>query len=115
GSEPAFPGKLLGGMDQLQESTAGLTAMAGNGFHISEQGADRIRKVLNNMQQRLNELRRNLLPLEQVPKLGSHSYGQLVAEHDYRTAAGDPDSAIQMVERLREVLEEAAEALERAT
>jgi hypothetical protein len=52
--------------------------------------------------------------LSQAPKLGSHGYGHAVAVHDQKGAAEVSGSALVVLDQFNTVLDQAAEALERA-
>src|SRR5690606_17093868 len=53
-------------------------------------------------------------PLKQEPKLGSHAYGKTVANHSLKGAVEDPGSASMVIEKLRNILEDAGKALDLA-
>ncbi len=91
-----------------------LDAAKGGGFKITPEGVKPIRDALNDL---VNDLRDNgdaIFSLNQSPQLGSHPYGQTVASHDHKGAAQAEGSAGVVLEQLKQVAQQADEALARA-
>ncbi|WP_051442572.1 hypothetical protein [Saccharomonospora iraqiensis] len=90
-----------------------LDSARDKGFRISPEGVEPLKKALANMQSRLDELlARHAAVLSQRPKLGSHPYGQTVADHDLKSGSGDTTSATTVLKALVKVIENADKALD---
>lgn len=118
----ANPGDMFGTGSMNQDvvnSTQGETqklvdAAKSGGFKISPEAIKEIQKALHKMQDRVNKLSQNSATLSQAPKLGSHDYGQTVAEHDQKGADSVNGSAGVVLQQFADVLSQADEALQRA-
>lgn len=85
------------------------------GFRISPEGVEPLKQALARMQERLDSLAyTTIFALKQEPKLGSHAYGKTVANHSLKGAVEDPGSASMVIEKLRNILEDAGKALDLA-
>jgi hypothetical protein len=92
-----------------------VSAAKSGGFRISEQGVQPLLDSIKHMKEGLSSLRyASGLELSQAPKLGSHDYGHAVAVHDQKGAAEESGSALVVLDQFDTVLDQAAEALERA-
>jgi hypothetical protein len=92
-----------------------VNAAKSGGFRISEKGVQPLLDSIKHMKQDLGQLKfRSGYTLAQAPKLGSHDYGQTVAVHDQKGAADEAGSASVVLDQFDTVLDQAAEALERA-
>ncbi|WP_092533038.1 hypothetical protein [Amycolatopsis arida] len=91
-----------------------ISAAKSGGFRISEEAVKPLLDSISTMQHELTALMRGTSRLSQTPKLGSHEYGQTVAEHDQKAATSEAGSAIVVLEQFRQVLVQATEALQRA-
>ncbi|WP_116049002.1 hypothetical protein [Amycolatopsis palatopharyngis] len=92
-----------------------VSAAKSGGFRISEKGVQPLLDSIRNMKEELTDVRRDAgLYLSQAPRLGSHDYGHTVAQHDQKGGADEPGSAGVVLQQFELVLDQAAEALERA-
>jgi hypothetical protein len=89
-------------------------AAKAGGFSIDGDALGDLRKALTDMVTRLERLKPQTDALSAAPKLGSHPYGQTVAEHDRKSGADAPGSATEVLEQFGRILKEADEALARA-
>ncbi|SFB01813.1 hypothetical protein SAMN05216266_103309 [Amycolatopsis marina] len=92
-----------------------VSAAKSGGFRISEKGVEPLLTSIKNMKEQLQQLRyQAATELSQAPRLGSHEYGYSVAAHDQKGAAEESGSALVVLDQFNTVLDQAAEALERA-
>lgn len=92
-----------------------VNAAKSGGFRISEQGVQPLLESIKHMKEELVDLQdTSRTYLSQAPLLGSHEYGYAVAEHDQKGGADEVGSASVVLEQFNTVLDQAAEALERA-
>lgn len=102
-------------MSEVTRSADRMVASAkSGGFQVTKEAADPIIKVLEDFIDRIETLRSELAVFDQLPTLGSHQYGQLVAQHMHE-AANDNQSARASTESLQVVLKKSLEALLRAS
>jgi hypothetical protein len=124
-------GKSMGSIGSGMLATGGISADAvaatkaetqklvnsakSGGFRISEQGVQPLLTAIENVKEQLMQVRQDSgVYLSQAPRLGSHDYGYTVAEHDQKGAADQAGSAGVVLQQFDQVLQQAAEALERA-
>jgi len=105
-------GNAVSGM--ASETQKLVDAAKSGGFKITPDGVAPLRTALQGMSMDLATLSQGIQPLTQAPQLGSHSYGQTVATHDQKGASEDANSAIAVLDHLRQVVQQADEALARA-
>jgi len=106
----SFNSKNVGSM--ASEAKKMLASAKSGGFMVSEEAAQPIIDVLTEMTDRVDRLSHELsFVSSQAPTLGSHDYGQRVAEHQYEAFWGGGGSAVQVLKQLRNVLEDASNAL----
>jgi hypothetical protein len=92
-----------------------VSAAKSGGFRISEKGVQPLLDSIRNMKEDLADLRlRSSQFLSQAPKLGSHDYGHTVSAHDQKAGTDEKGSASVVLDQFDLVLDQAAEALERA-
>jgi hypothetical protein len=91
-----------------------LDAAKGGGFKITPEGVAPIRTALNDLINDLNAKGEAIYTLNQAPQLGNHPYGHTVASHDHKGAAQAEGSAGVVLEQLKQVAQQADEALARA-
>ncbi|TKG73778.1 hypothetical protein FCN18_02585 [Prauserella endophytica] len=92
-----------------------ISAANSGHFRISEGAVTPLRNALVEMQSRLDRLSaETFFWITQAPKLGSHDYGQTVAQHDQKGGGGAAGSAAAVADQLRQVLEDADKALGQA-
>jgi hypothetical protein len=91
-----------------------LDAAKGGGFKITPEGVKPIRDALNDLINDLNSNGESIYTLNQAPQLGNHPYGHTVASHDQKGAAQAEGSAGVVLEQLKQVAQQADEALARA-
>jgi hypothetical protein len=91
-----------------------LDAAKGGGFKITPEGVKPIRDALNDLVNDLNDKGESIYTLNQAPQLGNHPYGHTVASHDQKGAAQAENSAGAVLEQLKNVAQQADEALARA-
>jgi hypothetical protein len=91
-----------------------VDAAKGGGFKITPEGVKPIRDALTDLVNDLTNLGFDTMALDQAPKLGNHPYGQTVAAHDQKSASKAEGSATEVLEKLRQVAQQADEALARA-
>ncbi|WP_020663370.1 hypothetical protein [Amycolatopsis benzoatilytica] len=102
----------------LAEAAAETHKLAGaakaGGFSIDTNALGDLRAALTDMVTRLERLKPQTQALASAPKLGSHPYGQTVAEHDRKSGADAHGSAADVLDQFGRILQEADEALARA-
>jgi hypothetical protein len=92
-----------------------VNAAKSGGFKISEEGVKPLLEAIKDMKEELGDLRLTSTQyLSQAPHLGSHDYGHTVALHDQKAGAHETGSAGVVLDQFDVVLDQAAEALERA-
>jgi|SRR6266498_3441464 len=91
-----------------------LAAAKSGGFKITPEGVKPLRDALDGMQMDLMTLNQDITPLTQAPQLGSHAYAHTIAAHDQKGASSEADSAIAVIDSLKQVIQQATEALDRA-
>ncbi|MGW4061766.1 hypothetical protein ACWEGE_26060 [Amycolatopsis sp. NPDC004747] len=91
-----------------------VAAAANGGFKITPEGVKPIRDALNELVTDLRGLEQTTYTLNQSPQLGNHPYGHTIAAHDQKGAAQAEGSAGVVLAQLREVAEQADQALARA-
>ncbi|PRX47936.1 hypothetical protein B0I33_105520 [Prauserella shujinwangii] len=110
---PAMSAKAL--QATSAETQKLIAAAESGGFRISEEGLRPLREALLRMRTQVNDLRQSaMFDLSQAPKLGSHDYGEAVAQHDQKGASGSAGSASAVLEQFTRVLMDADEALAKA-
>ncbi|MFD8497424.1 hypothetical protein [Amycolatopsis sp. NPDC059657] len=92
-----------------------VDAAKSGGFKISAEGVKPLTDAIMQMRQDLMYLSQGTYFLTQAPQLGSHPYGQTVAQHDQKGAADETNSAQVVLRQFMTVLDQAAEALLRAS
>ncbi len=102
-------------MSEVTRSADRMVASAkSGGFQVTKEAADPIIKVLEDFIDQIESMRSDLTVFDQMPSLGGHQYGQLVARHMHE-AANDGQSARAAAESLQVVLRKSREALLRAS
>ncbi|MEU3274036.1 hypothetical protein ABZ639_24630 [Saccharomonospora sp. NPDC006951] len=92
-----------------------LDAANSGGFRISPEGVAPLKDALSAMQDRIDGLNVTIIRrLGQAPPLGSHDYGYAVAAHDQKGGSVEAGSAGVVIEQLRNVIEDAGAALDKA-
>jgi hypothetical protein len=91
-----------------------VDAAKGGGFKITPEGVKPLRDALTELVNDLANLGFDTMALDQAPKLGNHPYGHTVASHDQMSASEADGSATQVLAKLRQVAQQADEALARA-
>ncbi|MEV6619509.1 hypothetical protein AB0M83_12895 [Amycolatopsis sp. NPDC051106] len=91
-----------------------VDAAKGGGFKITPEGVKPLRDALTELVNDLANLSFDTMALDQAPKLGNHPYGHTVASHDQKSASEADGSATQVLAKLRQVAQQADEALARA-
>ncbi|HET6705905.1 hypothetical protein [Amycolatopsis sp.] len=91
-----------------------VAAAAGGGFKITPEGVKPLRQALLDLVNDLDSLYFDTADLDQAPQLGSHPYGQTVAQHDQKSANDATGSAKAVLSQLQQVAKQADEALARA-
>lgn len=91
-----------------------IDAAKGGGFKITPEGVKPLRDALLDLVNDLDSLYYDTADLDQAPQLGSHPYGQTVAKHDQKGANDATGSAKAVLGQLKQVAQQADEALARA-
>jgi hypothetical protein len=91
-----------------------VDAAASGGFKITPEGVKPIRDALKDLVDDLEKLDDSTFVLNQSPQLGNHPYGHTVAAHDQKGAADAEGSAGVVLGQLKQVAQQANEALGRA-
>jgi hypothetical protein len=91
-----------------------IAAAKGGGFKITPEGVKPIRDALLDLVNDLDSLYFDAADLDQAPQLGSHPYGQTIAQHDQKSANDATGSAKAVLSQLKQVAQQADEALARA-
>ncbi len=104
-------GAIMGMSNEAQKL---VDAAKSGGFKITPEGVQPLRTALNDMMKDLMKLRQDTLPLTEAPQLGGHAYAHTVAAHDQKGASSEADSAIAVIDSLKQVIGQADEALARA-
>ncbi len=91
-----------------------VDAAKGGGFKITPEGVKPLRDALTELVNDLANLGFDTMALDQAPKLGNHPYGHTVASHDQKSASEAEGSATEVLAKLRQVAQQADEALARA-
>ncbi|MCR6486401.1 hypothetical protein M8542_26585 [Amycolatopsis sp. OK19-0408] len=91
-----------------------ISAAKSGGFKITPEGVKPIRDALTALVTDLDSLGFKTYALDQAPQLGSHPYGQTVATHDQKSATEAQGSARAVLNQLKQVAQQADEALARA-
>lgn len=91
-----------------------VDAAKGGGFKITPEGVKPLRDALLDLVNDLDNLYFDTVDLDQAPQLGSHPYGQTVAKHDQKSANDATGSAKAVLAELKQVAQQADEALARA-
>ncbi len=90
-----------------------LKSAKSGGFRVSEEAAQPIIDVLEEMKGRVEELRHEFMVIASMePTLGAHDYGKQVAAHQHEAFSGTEGSASQVLYELFHVLEDAQAALQ---
>lgn len=107
----SFNSKDVGSM--ASEAKKMLDSARSGGFTVSEEAAQPIIDVLNEIKDRVERLSHDLmLVTTQEPPLGDHDYGKKVADHQYEAFCGDDGSAVSVLRQLYNVLEDSSAALD---
>lgn len=105
----------LGAIQGVTAETQKLVdAAKGGGFKITPEGVKPIRDALTELVNDLANLSFDTMALDQAPKLGNHPYGHTIASHDQKSASQAEGSATEVLAKLRQVAQQADEALARA-
>ncbi len=89
-----------------------LDSARSGGFRVSEEAAQPIIDVLDEMKGRVEELRHEFMGIASMePTRGAHDYGKQVAAHQHEAFSGVEGSASQVLYDLFHVLEDAQAAL----
>ncbi|WP_103355047.1 hypothetical protein [Amycolatopsis sp. CA-128772] len=91
-----------------------LAAAGSGGFRVSPEGVAPIKKALSDLVNDLNEKSEAIYLLNQSPQLGNHPYGHTVAAHDHKGAAQAEGSASTALEELKNLADQANQALDLA-
>jgi hypothetical protein len=91
-----------------------VAAAASGGFKITPEGVKPLRQALLDLVNDLDSMYFDTVDLDQAPQLGSHPYGQTVAKHDQKSANDATGSAKVVLSQLKEVAQQADQALARA-
>lgn len=90
-----------------------LKSAKSGGFRVSEDAAQPIRDVLDEMKGRVESLVNELSIIAGTePTLGNHDYGKRVAAHQRDAFAGAEGSAVPVLQAFYHVLEDSCDALD---
>ncbi|RZQ62033.1 hypothetical protein [Amycolatopsis suaedae] len=120
---PVMPGGAAAFDSNLSKqvaATAGeakklVEAAKNGGFKIDPDAIPDLVKALTTMKDKVDKTFRDVQYVAEAPKLGSHAYGQTVAQHNQKGGAGEVGSVKQVLQHFSQVLDDAHFALLRAS
>lgn len=108
----AMPGGgIVQGVKAIREVT---DAVRDGDIQVSEELGEDLRRALATMENELGTSVTRLRAASEKLPLGGHEYAQQVSQHTRETLEGGPESALQSLHELQEVLADAHDALESA-
>ena len=92
-----------------------VDSVKSGGFTITEEGVKPMLDAIRELRDQLTDVQSTAHGLSDAPQLGSHPYGYEVAAHVQKGGSGPSGSAIVVLSQFDAVLQQVAEALERAS
>ncbi|MBE1499429.1 hypothetical protein H4696_006529 [Amycolatopsis lexingtonensis] len=112
---PLSSGAMSAAVQSVTAETQKLVdAAKSGGFKITPEGVKPLQTALTQLVDDLNGLSETTYILNQSPQLGNHPYGHTIAAHDQKGAAQAEGSAGVVLTQLKQVAQQANEALSRA-